>query len=60
LQLRLEFVEYLRDELRFDSFEALIQQMERDREQSRAILRAEASDHQDSQDKHASDISRVE
>lgn len=41
LRLQLEFVEYLRDELRFESFEALIQQMGYDREQSRSILRAE-------------------
>jgi riboflavin kinase/FMN adenylyltransferase len=44
LQLRLEFVDYLREELRFDSFEALIQQMGYDREQARTILRAEAEE----------------
>lgn len=60
LRIQLEFVEYLRDELRFDGLEALIQQMGRDREQSRAILRAEAPDHQDSRDEHASGMSRVE
>jgi riboflavin kinase/FMN adenylyltransferase len=44
LQLQLEFVDYLREELRFDSFEALIQQMGYDREQARSILRAQAEE----------------
>ncbi|MCI0439263.1 MAG: bifunctional riboflavin kinase/FAD synthetase [Chloroflexi bacterium] len=36
--LRLEFVERLRDELKFDSIEALLKQIERDVQQTRAIL----------------------
>lgn len=43
IQLRLEFVEWLRAELRFDNVEALIEQMCADREQSREILRTEAA-----------------
>ncbi len=39
-QLRLEFVQRLRDELRFDSVEALLERMELDVEQTRAILQA--------------------
>lgn len=39
VQLRLDFVAWLRAELRFDSVEALINQMNADREQSRQILR---------------------
>ena len=39
-QLRLEFVQRLRDELRFDSVEALLDRMELDVEQTRAILQA--------------------
>ncbi len=42
IQLRLEFVDWLRAELRFASVEALIEQMQGDREQTRQILRAEA------------------
>lgn len=38
VQLRLAFVDWLRAELRFDSVEALIEQMNADREQSRRIL----------------------
>ncbi len=41
LQLRLDFVEYLREELRFESFEALIEQMERDRDEARSLLQRE-------------------
>lgn len=37
-QLRLEFVQRLRDELRFDSVEALLDRMELDVEETRAIL----------------------
>lgn len=44
LQLRLAFVDWLRAELRFESVEALIEQMNTDREHSRRILRAEARD----------------
>lgn len=43
VQLRLEFVDWLRAELRFDSVEALIEQMRADRERTRQILRAEAT-----------------
>jgi riboflavin kinase/FMN adenylyltransferase len=43
VQLRLDFVDWLRAELRFDSVEALIAQMEVDREQTRQLLRAEAA-----------------
>ncbi len=39
VQLRLEFVEWLRAELRFESVEALIEQMRADSKQSRQILR---------------------
>lgn len=39
-QLRLEFVQRLRDELRFDSVDALLERMEADVEQTRAILQA--------------------
>lgn len=42
LHLRLEFLHYLRAELRFDSFADLIQQMGYDREQARGILRGDA------------------
>lgn len=41
VQLRLEFVDWLRAELRFESVEALIEQMGIDREQARQVLRAE-------------------
>lgn len=41
-QLRVEFVERLRDELRFNGVDALREQMKRDVEQAQAILRAEA------------------
>ncbi|HEX8733530.1 MAG TPA: riboflavin kinase [Ktedonobacterales bacterium] len=44
LQLRLAFVDWLRAELRFESVEALIEQMNADREHSRRILRAETTD----------------
>lgn len=44
LQLRLAFVDWLRAELRFESVEALIEQMNADRELSRRILRAEVAD----------------
>ena len=40
-QLRLEFVQRLRDELRFDSVDALMEQMELDVEQTRRLLQAE-------------------
>ena len=40
-QLRLEFVQRLRDELKFDSVEALLEQMELDVEQTRALLQAD-------------------
>lgn len=43
-QLRLAFVEWLRPELRFESVEALIEQMNVDRELSRRILRAEVAE----------------
>jgi riboflavin kinase/FMN adenylyltransferase len=43
VQLQLEFVDWLRAELRFDSVEALIAQMQGDCEQARQVLRAEAS-----------------
>jgi riboflavin kinase/FMN adenylyltransferase len=43
VQLQLHFVEWLRAELRFDSVEALIEQMDDDRERARQILRAEAN-----------------
>lgn len=39
-ELRLEFVSRLRDELKFDSVEALLKQMELDVEETRAILQA--------------------
>lgn len=39
-ELRLEFVRRLRDELKFDSVEALLKQMELDVEETRAILQA--------------------
>ncbi|MGH2543025.1 MAG: riboflavin kinase, partial [Ardenticatenaceae bacterium] len=42
-KLRLEFVERLRDELRFDSVEALLEQIDRDVQQTRAILSFRAS-----------------
>jgi riboflavin kinase/FMN adenylyltransferase len=44
LQLRLAFVDWLRAELRFESVEALIEQMNADRELSRRILHAEVAD----------------
>ena len=40
-QLRLEFVQRLRDELKFDSVDALLRQMELDVEQTRTLLQAE-------------------
>ena len=40
-QLRLEFVQRLRDELKFDSVDALLEQMELDVEQTRTLLQAE-------------------
>ena len=40
-QLRLEFVHRLRDELRFDSVDDLLKQMELDVEQTRTLLQAE-------------------
>ena len=39
-QLRLEFVQRLRDELKFDSVDALLEQMELDVEQTRSLLAA--------------------
>ena len=39
-QLRLEFVQRLRDELKFDSVDALLEQMELDVEQTRRLLTA--------------------
>lgn len=39
-QLRLEFVQRLRDELKFDSVDALLEQMELDVEQTRELLQA--------------------
>ncbi len=39
-QLRLEFVQRLRDELKFDSVDALLKQMELDVEQTRTLLQA--------------------
>jgi riboflavin kinase/FMN adenylyltransferase len=36
--MRLEFIARLRDELKYDSVEALIQQIHRDVEQTRQIL----------------------
>lgn len=43
VRLRLEFVDWLRAELRFESVDALIAQMRADCEQARQTLRAEAS-----------------
>ena len=40
-ELRLEFVQRLRDELKFNSVESLLRQMELDVEQTRTLLRAE-------------------
>ena len=40
-QLRLEFVQRLRDELKFDSVDALLRQMKLDVEQTRTLLQAE-------------------
>ena len=40
-QLRLEFVQRLRDELKFDSVDELLKQMELDVEQTRTLLQAE-------------------
>ena len=40
-QLRLEFVQRLRDELKFDSVDALLKQMELDVEQTRTLLQVE-------------------
>ncbi len=40
-QLRLEFVQRLRDELKFESVEGLLKQMELDVEQTRTLLQAE-------------------
>ena len=40
MELRLEFVQRLRDELKFDSVDALLEQMELDVEQTRTLLQA--------------------
>ena len=40
-QLRLEFVQRLRDELKFESVDELLKQMERDVEQTRTLLQAD-------------------
>lgn len=42
LDIQVQFVEWLRAEERFEGVEALIEQMNRDRERAREILRAEA------------------
>ncbi|HEX8981138.1 MAG TPA: riboflavin kinase [Ktedonobacterales bacterium] len=42
VELQVQFVEWLRAEERFDGVEALIEQMNKDRERAREILRAEA------------------
>lgn len=42
VELQVQFVEWLRAEERFDGVEALIEQMNRDRERAREILRAKA------------------
>lgn len=42
VRLELRFVEWLRAELRFESVEALIEQMNNDRERTRAVLQAES------------------
>jgi riboflavin kinase/FMN adenylyltransferase len=42
-QLKLEFVTRLRDELKFDSVEALVEQMHRDVQQTREILEGDRS-----------------
>ena len=39
-QLRLEFVQRLRDELKFESVDELLKQMEQDVEQTRTLLQA--------------------
>jgi riboflavin kinase / FMN adenylyltransferase len=41
--LKLEFVARLRDELKFDSVEALVEQMHRDVKQTREILEGDRS-----------------
>ena len=42
-EMEVEFIERIRDELKFDSLDALVAEMNRDKERARAILRSFAS-----------------